>query len=80
MVSFFFAAPVYFISLKTGITYVFSHNHARIKIDSDDGLPLEKILALHNAVIFVKSVFNKNQNQYYYDIFLEKCLYQVTKK
>ena len=52
----------------------FSHNHARIKIDSDDGLPLERILTLHNAVILIKSIFNKNQNHYYYIKFLENCL------
>ena len=56
-----------------------SHNHARIKIDSDNGLPLEKILTLHNAVILIKSIFNKNQNHYYYDIFLENCLLQLAK-
>ena len=33
---------------KSGHTYVISHNYARIKIDSYDSLPLEKILALRN--------------------------------
>ena len=30
------------IGLKSGITYVFSHNYAKFKIDSDDDLPLEE--------------------------------------
>ena len=55
--------------------YVFSHNYARIKTDSYDSLSLEKTLTLHNVIILIKSVFNKNQNHYYYNIFLEKCLY-----
>ena len=40
----------------------FFQNYAKIKIDSYDPLPQEKILSLHNAVILIKSVFNKNQN------------------
>ena len=32
----------YLINQKSGITYVISHNYARIKIDSHDSLPLEK--------------------------------------
>ena len=65
----------YLLGLKSGIRYVFSHNYAKIKIDSDDDLPLEKILNLHNVVIFIKSVLNKNKNHYYYNIFLQKCSY-----
>ena len=42
------------------------------KIDSDDDLPLEKTLTMHNDVMVIKSVFNKNRNQYYYKMFLEK--------
>ena len=70
----------YLRSLKCDITYVFSRNYAKVKIDSDDGLPLEKILSLHNVIIHIKSVLNKNKNHYYYKIFLEKCLYQLAKK
>ena len=55
----------YLMSQKSGITYVFSHNYVRIKIDSYDSLPLEKVWTLHNVVIPIKSVFNKNQNHYY---------------
>ena len=66
--------------LKCGITYVISHNYARIKIDSFDILPLEKTLTLHNFIIFIKSVFNKNQNDYCYNIFLKKYLLQLAEK
>ena len=62
----------YLISEKSGITYVFSHNYTRIKIESNDSLYLEKTLTLDNVIILIKSVFNKNQNHYYYNIFLEK--------
>ena len=43
-------------------------------------LPIEKTLTLHNAVIHIKSVLNRDKNHYYYNIFLEKCSYQLAKK
>ena len=39
----------YVISQKSGVTYIFFHNYAGIKIDSYD-------------VLIIKLVFNKNQN------------------
>ena len=30
----------------------------------------------HNVIILIKSVFNKNKNKYYYNIFLEKGSYK----
>ena len=66
----------YFISEKGGITDSINHNFARIKTDSYDSLPIEKILTFHNVIILIKSVVNKNKKEYYYDIFLEKGLYK----
>ena len=53
----------YLISEKNGITdtnisFIFS--------------PIEKILTFHNVISLIKSVVNKNKNEYYYNIFLEK--------
>ena len=62
----------FFIILKSSITHSFSHYFAKIKVDSYDSLPIEEILTLHNAIIHIKSVLNKNKNHYYYKIFLEK--------
>ena len=69
----------YLISQKIRITYVFSHNYAKIKIDSYYSLPLEKIFTLRNIIILIKSVFNKNQNHNNYNIFLEKLSYYLPK-
>ena len=55
----------YLVSQKSGITYALSHNYPRIKID---------------VIILIESVFNKNQNHYYYKIFLETCSYQLVEK
>ena len=66
---------IYLISLISllyhicDITYVFSHNYARIEIDSFDYLPLEKTFSLHNVIALTKSVSNKNQYHWYYNIF-----------
>ena len=47
------------ISLKSGITYIFSRYCAKIKVDFYDSLPIEKILTLHNVLILIKSVLKK---------------------
>ena len=46
----------YLKSVKSGITYVNSHNYAKIKVDSYDLLPLEKTMTLHNVIMLIKSV------------------------
>ena len=70
----------YVTSIKSCITYIFFHYFAKIKVNSYDYLPIEKILTLHNVRILIKSVLNKDKNHYYFKIFLEKCSYQLTKK
>ena len=50
-----------------------------LKVDSYDYLLLEKPLTFHNVIIYIKSVFNKDKNNYKYNIFLEKGLYQLPK-
>ena len=70
----------YLIGVKSGITYIFSNNFRKVKTDSDYDFHLEKTLTLQNFIIHIKSVLNKSQNHYFYNIFLEKGLYQLTKK
>ena len=59
----------YLISEKSSITDSVNHNFARIKIDSYNYLPLEKLLT------FFKSVVKNNKNEYFY-IFLETGSYK----
>ena len=54
----------YLISKKSGITDSIYHNIARIRIDFYNSLPIEKILTFHNVMILIKSVVNKNKNEY----------------
>ena len=61
---------------KSGIAYSISYNFARIRIYSDNSLPIEKTFTFHHVIILFKSVVNKNENNCYNNIFLEKGLYQ----
>ena len=70
----------YLICVKSGITYVISHNFAKIKVDSYDSLSLEKTMTFHNVVILIKSIFKKNKNNYNYYTLLEKGSYELPKK
>ena len=63
----------YLITVKSGITYTTYHNCAKIKVDSYDSLPLEKTMTFHNVIILIKSVFNKDKNNCYYNICLGKA-------
>ena len=60
---------------KRGIKDSINYHFAKIRIDSYNYLPLEKILTFHNVIILIKSVVNENKNKYYYNIFLEKGSY-----
>ena len=64
------------ISKKSGIIGIINHNFRKIRIGSYNSLPFEKILTFHNIIIVIKFVVNKNKNNYYYNIYLEKGLYE----
>ena len=58
----------YVISETSGITDSINHNLVRTRSDSYHSLPIEKILILHNVIILIKSVVNKNKTEYYYKV------------
>ena len=47
-----------------------------MKFDSDDDLPLNKVLNLHNMTIIIRSVFNED-GAFYPQIYLGDCLYYL---
>ena len=55
----------YLISEKSGIANNINHTFGRIRIDSYDSFPIEKILTFHNVIILTESVLNKNKKEYY---------------
>ena len=48
----------------------------KVKFDSDDNLPLNKILKFRVLTIIIKNIFEKD-GKYYPQIFLDDCLYEI---
>ena len=48
----------------------------KIKFNSDDNLPLNKLLKLHNMTIIIRSVF-KEDGKFYPQVFLDECFYEL---
>ena len=48
----------------------------KIKFNSDDSLPLNKVLTLHNMTIIIRFVFQED-GKYYRQVFLDECLYEL---
>ena len=47
----------------------------KIKFYSDDDLPLNKMIEIHNLAIVVRATFYEN-NKYYSQVFLDECMYK----
>ena len=47
----------------------------KIRFESDDDLPLGKILSIPECIIAVRSVFQEDNN-YYPQVYLHECLYE----
>ena len=54
----------------------YGKDFSKIKLNSDDNLPLNKILKIHNMAIFIRSIFHKD-NKYYPQVFLDKSLHEL---
>ena len=48
----------------------------KIKFSSDDNLPLNKSLKLHNIIIIIRSVFEEH-GKFYPQIYLHQCLHEL---
>ena len=48
----------------------------KIKFDTDDNLPLNKTLKLHNMTIVIRSVFEED-GKFYPQVYLDECLYEL---
>ena len=48
----------------------------KIKFDTNDNLPLNKTLKLHNMTVIIRSVF-KEDCKFYPQIYLDECLYEL---
>ena len=54
----------------------YDKDYMNIKIDSDDNLPLNKVIKFHAVIIIIRSVFEKD-GKYYPQIFLDDALVNV---
>ena len=48
----------------------------KIKFNSDDELPLTKMVEIPSMIIVVTAVFHENK-KYYPQVFLDKCLHKL---
>ena len=54
----------------------YGQNLMKIKIDTDDELPLNKLINFQTSTVIIKSVFEED-GKYYPQIFLDKYLYEL---
>ena len=54
----------------------YEKNYMKIKFNSDDDLPLDKLLKFHNMTIIIRSVFEKD-GKLYPQVFLDDTLYEL---
>ena len=48
----------------------------KVIFDTDDDLPLNKLLNLHMLTIIVRSVF-EDEGKFYPQVYLDECLYEL---
>ena len=48
----------------------------KIKLNSDDELPLNKTVQIPTITMVVRAIFLEN-NKYYLQVFLDECLYKI---
>ena len=63
-------------TINSGKTSQYDKDFMKIRFNSDDNLPLNKILKLHNMIIIIRCVFQEG-TILYPQIYLDECLYQL---
>ena len=63
-------------NINNGSVGEYAEDHMKIKFDSDDNLPLNKILKFRVLTIIIRNIFEKD-GKYYPQIFLGDCLYEI---
>ena len=54
----------------------YDDNYMKIKFNTDDNIPLNKIIYFPTITIIIRSV-TKKHDKYYPQLFLDDCLYEV---
>ena len=63
-------------TINVGKSGEYEKDYMKINFDSDDDLPLNKILKFHMLTIIVRSIFAED-GKYYPQVFLDECLYEM---
>ena len=63
-------------TINSGKTSEYDKDFMKIKFNSDDNLPLNKTLKLHNMTIVIRSVFEEH-GKFYPQVYLHECLYKL---
>ena len=64
------------VTINGGKPDEYGKDFMRIKFNSDDNLPLNKTMKLHNMTIIIRSVFEED-GKFYPQIFLDECLHEL---
>ena len=62
--------------INNGSVGKYTKDYMKIKFDSNDKLPLNKMLKFCTLTIIIRNIFEKD-GQYYPQIFLDDCLYEI---
>ena len=54
----------------------YNEKYMKIKFNSDDEIPLKKMIEIPSMIIIVRAVLHEN-NKYYPQVFLDECLYKL---
>ena len=54
----------------------YDKNYMKIKFNTDDDIPLNKVLYFPTITVIIRCVFKQNR-VYYPQVYLDDCLYQV---
>ena len=63
-------------TINSGKELFCEKNHARIRVNTDDGLPLKKQLKFPKRAIIIRCVFQEGE-KLYPQIYLDECLYEL---
>ena len=53
---------------KIIVSDIYSHTYTKTKISSDDDLPFERTIKMHDIIILSMLVFNEKHNHYYQNV------------
>ena len=61
---------------KTDNSDDYNEKYMKIKFHSDDDLPLDKTLKLHQMITAIRAVFHED-NKYYPQVFIDESLHKL---